>query len=71
MVNRKTYISAKAKLPANLRDGFVRITVNARAEEGDCLGQDGWLIKVVDSAPVTAAEQNASEASEKPLEPVK
>jgi len=71
VVNRKTYISAKAKLPANLRDGFVRITVNARAEEGDCLGQDGWLIKVVDSAPVTAAEQNASEASEKPLEPVK
>ncbi len=44
--NRKTYIQVKTKLPASIGEGFARIHVSARAEEGDCTGQDGWLISV-------------------------
>jgi len=51
-VNRKTFIMVKTRLPASVREGYARIHVTARAEEGDCLGQDGWLIKISETAPV-------------------
>ncbi len=46
--NKKTFLLAKAKLPATVRDGFARIHVAANALEGGCQGQDGWLIKIRD-----------------------
>ena len=63
-VNRKTYIMVKTRLPAEIRDGFARIHVTARAEEGECLGQDGWLIKIVESAasPAPAATDESESA---------
>mgnify|MGYP006267398129 CR=1 FL=1 len=65
VTNRKTYITAKSKLPASLRDGFVRIHVTAKAEEGDCLGQDGWLVKIVDPNTLNSSVQAPVELSEK------
>jgi hypothetical protein len=44
--NRVAFILVKSKLPANLREGFARIHVTAKAEDGGCMGQDGWLIKI-------------------------
>jgi len=41
-----SFLTATAKLPASLRDGYARIHVEAKATEGGCLGQDGWLIKI-------------------------
>ncbi len=61
--NRKTYIIVKSRLPASIRDGFVRIHVAARAEEGDCMGQDGWLIKVVSPGETAKAEATPDSAS--------
>ena len=68
VTNRKTYITAKAKLPSSLRDGFVRIHVTARAEEGDCLGQDGWLVKIVDPNTLASSGQVPVELSEKSVD---
>lgn len=65
VTNRKTYILAKAKLPASLRDGYARIHVTARAEEGDCLGQDGWLVKIVDPNTMASSGQASEESNEK------
>ena len=68
VTNRKTYIVAKSKLPASLRDGYARIHVTAKAEEGDCLGQDGWLVKVVDPSHAASSQQLPDELSEKSAE---
>ena len=65
VTNRKTYITAKAKLPASIRDGYARIHVTAKAEEGDCLGQDGWLVKIVDPNTVATSGQVSTESTEK------
>lgn len=71
--NRKTFIIVKTKLPADIREGFARIHVTARADEGDCLGQDGWLIKVIDpsaaqapSSDAASSEISAASSAEKP-----
>lgn len=44
--DKKTFYLVTAKLPKELTDGFVRIHIEAKSTEGDCIGQDGWLIKV-------------------------
>ena len=56
VLNRKTYIQVKTKLPASIREGYARIHVTARAEEGDCMGQDGWLITVKEPGAVSVSE---------------
>lgn len=48
--DKATFLKVTAKLPASIRDDFARIHVTAKAAEGGCMGQDGWLIKVVDGA---------------------
>lgn len=57
--NRKTYIQVKTKLPASVGEGFARIHVTARAEEGDCMGQDGWLILIKAPNAASPAETSA------------
>lgn len=57
--DKTTFLLAKAKLPAALRDGFARIHVTANAVEGGCLGQDGWLIKIQDGATAPASGQES------------
>ncbi len=66
VVDKKTFYYVKAKLPAELREGFARIHVVAKSIEGDCIGQDGWLIKVVDKTASTArsGEQVPAAANE-------
>ncbi len=44
--HRVTRIEVKTKLPASIQEGFARIHVTAKAAEGECIGQDGWLIKI-------------------------
>jgi len=63
--NRKTYIQVKTKLPDSVGEGFARIHVTARAEEGDCAGQDGWLIMVKDpNSSGTAAKSSQTSETE-------
>jgi hypothetical protein len=44
--HRVTRIEVKTKLPASIREGYARIHVTAKAAEGECVGQDGWLIHI-------------------------
>lgn len=57
VVNKIAFIMATAKLPASLREGFVRIHVTAKAAEGECVGGDGWLIRI--KGPESTAGQAA------------
>lgn len=58
--DKVSFLLVTAKLPASLREGFARIHITAKAAEGGCLGQDGWLIKVGNGekavAPATGQE---------------
>lgn len=47
VVDKINYFDVTAKLPASLIDKYARIHVEAKADDGDCLGQDGWLLKVL------------------------
>ncbi len=62
--DRKTYFIVSGKLPASIQSGFARIHVTAKAAEGDCVGDDGWLIKIKDTASAAplAVEDQAGEA---------
>ena len=44
--NKTTFLLATANVPADMEEGFARVHVAARAEDGNCLGQDGWLLKI-------------------------
>lgn len=44
--DRKTFIDVSGQLPEELSNSFARISIHAKAAEGDCVGNDGWLIKV-------------------------
>ncbi|MGD0958388.1 MAG: hypothetical protein ABSB19_01130 [Methylomonas sp.] len=46
VIDKVTYWFVNAKLPAEIRDGFARIHVTAKALDGECIGSDGWLIKI-------------------------
>jgi hypothetical protein len=55
--DRKTFYEVKTNLPTELRGTFARISVSARALEGECIGHDGWLIKIKgDETAVTATD---------------
>ncbi|CAG1020365.1 hypothetical protein MTYM_00223 [Methylococcales bacterium] len=65
IVDKKTFYYVKAKLPEELKDGYARIHVQAKSAEGECIGQDGWLIKITDnpSTPAADAKQAAAPAA--------
>lgn len=46
--DRKTFYEVKTLLPAELSSTFARISIHARAADGECIGQDGWLLKIKD-----------------------
>lgn len=54
IVDKKSFWQITAKLPAELR-GFVRINVFAEAPKRECIGKDGWLIKIKDSGSGAAS----------------
>ena len=56
VVDKKTFFFVKATLPDELTEGYARIHVQAKASEGECIGEDGWLLKISNNA----AEQTAS-----------
>lgn len=49
VVNKNSFYKITAKLPAKLRGGFVRIDLIAQADHRECVGKDGWLIKLKSS----------------------
>lgn len=56
VVDKKTFFYVKATLPDELTEGYARIHVQAKASEGECVGEDGWLLKINNNA----AEQTAN-----------
>ncbi len=46
VVDKNTFFYVTAKLPAELPEGFARIHVEAKGIDGDCIGEDGWLLKI-------------------------
>ena len=64
VVDKKTFYYVSGKLPAELPDGFARIHVQAKGIEGECIGQDGWLVKIKKAAGAsTAAKPETATAS--------
>lgn len=66
IADKKTFYYAKGKLPADLTTGFARIHIQAKAAEGDCLGQDGWLIKIKGDEAAATEQDASAESAEKP-----
>ena len=56
--NKMTFLLATAKLPATVNEGFARIHVTAKAQDGGCLGQDGWLLKIQSAEAGAAKPEN-------------
>lgn len=52
--DRKTFYEVKSQLPKELNNTFVRINTHAKANEGECIGQDGWLLKVLATGSVAS-----------------
>lgn len=63
VVDKKTFYYVTAKLPDELTEGFARIHVQAKALDGECLGQDGWLIKIKGD---TGTAASAGQTQDKP-----
>jgi hypothetical protein len=56
VVDKKTFFYVKATLPDELTEGYARIHVEAKASEGECIGEDGWLLKINSGAPEKTAK---------------
>ncbi|WP_150047866.1 MULTISPECIES: hypothetical protein [Methylomonas] len=50
IVDKKTFYFVSAKLPPELRDTYARIHIEAKALEGECIAQDGWLLNLSGAA---------------------
>jgi hypothetical protein len=46
-----SFHKVKAKLPAEFSGKFVRLNVRAKASDGTCHEEMGWLLKVADKVP--------------------
>ena len=44
--DKETFYLVKGKLPENLKNTTVRISVNLKAKVGKCDAEDGWLVKI-------------------------
>ncbi len=61
--NKGTFLLGTAQFPADSEEGFARIHVEAKAEDGGCLGQDGWLVSIKPkSAQTSPADAHAAPA---------
>jgi hypothetical protein len=49
--SNNNFHKVKAKLPAEFTGKFVRLDVRAKASDGVCHEEMGWLLKVADKAP--------------------
>lgn len=46
--DKETFYLVKGKLPENLKNTTIRVSVNLKAKVGKCDAEDGWLIKISD-----------------------
>jgi hypothetical protein len=46
ILNKDTFYVVKGKLPAELRNETVRISISAKAKNSQCDSDTGWLLKV-------------------------
>ncbi len=63
--SNSSFHKVKAKIPAEFTGKFARLDVSAKALEGECHQETGWLLKIADKAPATT-ETTAAEASPVP-----
>lgn len=54
--DRSPYYQVTANLPAELNGKYVRIDIKAKAQTGECVGKDGWLVKVRPASESVAEE---------------
>lgn len=67
VVDKMNFFVATAKLPASLSGTYARIHITAKAEDGGCFGQDGWLLKIK-KAEAIAETPAAPAETEQPVE---
>lgn len=46
--DKETFYLVKGKLPPELKNTTVRVSVNLRAKVGKCDAEDGWLLKITE-----------------------
>lgn len=64
VIDKMNFFIATAKLPDSLEDGFARLSIEAKAKDGRCIGKDGWLLKIKTAQspqPVTEETPAATE----------
>lgn len=64
VVDKNTFYYVTAKLPDELTEGYARIHVEAKSNDGDCIGDDGWLIKINGNPAATASSPTPTKAAE-------
>ncbi len=64
VVDKMNFFVATAKLPAEVAGKYARVHVTALANEGRCLGQDGWLLKVKNATAGAKAGEGAAVQTE-------
>ena len=61
IIDRSSYYQVSARLPAVLNGKYVRIHLKVKAQKGECITKDGWLIKVKKAAEVAPEATPATE----------
>ena len=71
VVDKMNFFVATAKLPAELKGTYARIHITAKAEDGGCFNQDGWLLKIKDAPgeAKAAAAKTGAETGDVKAEP--
>jgi hypothetical protein len=64
IVDKQNFFQITATLPTELPSGFARIDLIAQADKGECIGKDGWLIKIKEATKAVTTDKTA--VSEKP-----
>ncbi len=70
VVDKMNFFVVTAKLPATINGKYARIHVVAKAKEGRCRGQDGWLLKIRKAAAVESSAPAAVEDEKNVIEKV-
>ncbi|WP_305910109.1 hypothetical protein Q9L42_001925 [Methylomarinum sp. Ch1-1] len=67
VVDKMNFFVVTAKLPSSVSGKYARIHIEAKAKDGGCRGQDGWLLKVKKATATSepSAAEAAAETAEK------
>ncbi len=57
--DREPFYRVSANLPAELNGKYARIDVRVKAQAGECVAKDGWLVKIKKAAEAPVVESGS------------